>query len=284
MSQIQPHHQQLESNRIHDEVTGMAGWHSAGSPVRVRFYLEQVDTGERTSDGMTKWDPIEMIEVRMLHDSQTKVRRRVQPIDRVNYAATYREWKEGGDIDVVDGTPLAELPGIAASMVQRFTAWGVTSIEDATTMSEEKVANIGNGAAQVREQARLWIDQRNKGKKQISSAKEIADLKGQRDELTRALEEARDALRRAEARADAFQTLQTQVRAASKLVGGDPSMLLQATSGESGTSAVVIDDTDEGGDPAAGLDAMVTGAGGEYDPAGERHDPLEAALNGNGRA
>lgn len=114
------------------------------------------------------------------------------------YPAEWEYFTKHGDMPM-SGTPLSELPGISNSQIQIMQLSGLRSIEDVLSVADEIINRIGHDGRYVRSVAEEWRRKADDN----SDLMNFAEIKASQDA----------ALNAANARADRFQQVNTQLEA-----------------------------------------------------------------------
>lgn len=141
-------------------------------------------------DGKPLYRNVEVVEIRIPGDPTLKTRKRVTDVERKRFAEAYKLWKDGGDMSVIAGTPLSELPGVTKSFVDLLKVWEVSSIEQLASLTDSRAQAIGAGVMQRVVQARDWVTRAKDGAGDIQSARDLAEMKKLLDKLTARTEAA----------------------------------------------------------------------------------------------
>jgi len=162
------------------------------------FSKEQEDPAAMTAaqeagawDGIPIFKDVEFVRIKIVGDPKTELvapandpttdpetRQRMTYKER--FPRHYEAFKAGQE--TIDGTPLAELPGITASRIANFKARNVHSIESLAMLDGEALKGLGMGAREMKNQAQAWLDNARSGAPG-QAAKENADLKAQLEEM-----------------------------------------------------------------------------------------------------
>lgn len=73
------------------------------------------------------------------------------------YKANYQLWKDGQEVPPA-GTPLKNWPGVSPAQIKNFNNIQVRSVEDVALANEETLARMGQGARDLQQRARAWLE------------------------------------------------------------------------------------------------------------------------------
>lgn len=174
----------MSNNRVFDATNNevVSGRSTALLP---RFYyvsepvLRKTPTGEMevqtNLDGSEKLRNVECVEITIVGDNTSRIHRKVQESDKIQYAKAYKLWKEGAQ-HAIEGTPLAELPGIVQSQIDMLRIYNITAIEHLTGLDDAKLANLGAGARSLVARAQKWLADRDGASHDIAAAANVTQL------------------------------------------------------------------------------------------------------------
>lgn len=72
------------------------------------------------------------------------------------YRENYEFWKKGQDIPV-DGTALAQWPGLSPAQIKNFNNINVRTVEDIASANEETLSRMGQGSRDLKNRAINWL-------------------------------------------------------------------------------------------------------------------------------
>lgn len=165
----------------------------------IEFYTEaNLDENATRETGMETYKDVEKIKIQFVGDTKSVL---VAPAHAMSYdpeARTqmtyaqrfprhYAAFKEQ-NADLVDGTPLAELPGITASRIAEFKAKKVNSIESLAQMDGTALASLGMHGREWKNRAQAWIEKAKDGAVDSKLAKQNEALQGQLAAMAKRLE------------------------------------------------------------------------------------------------
>lgn len=111
----------------------------------------------------------------------------VQPYHKEVYADQWDAYQREDDLPDF-GTPIQELPGIMARDILMIGLTGVQTIEQAASLDDTMIRDIGSYARPIREKARIWLERRDEN----ATAAELADLRSERERESSLMREQMD--------------------------------------------------------------------------------------------
>jgi len=128
-----------------------------------------------------------------------------------NFPRTWEAFQQGKDRSDVDGTPLAEIPGITSSIISEYEKLGISSIEQLVDVDDNAIANFPHGL-KMRERAKNTLSVLSDSKVEETASKveeleaafqEFKQEKDAEKEADKAkIAELEEKLKAAEAKAD----------------------------------------------------------------------------------
>jgi hypothetical protein len=145
--------------------SGIAGVsHGDDAALLVQFYLHPVRQGgasERAGRDIYKDE--EYVWIRFAGDRTKEIRRPVDlrgtngaPPDPVRWPNAWAAFKNS-QAQVQEGTPLEQFPALGTSTVLNFKAYNIHTVEQLASVSDAVIHNLGTGATDLREKARVWL-------------------------------------------------------------------------------------------------------------------------------
>jgi hypothetical protein len=179
--------------------------HSDDKNLLVQFYMQAVkQNGASEREGRDIYKDEEYVWIRFPGDRTKEVKRPVDlkgtgghAPDPVRWPHAWNAFKNSG-VQVQEGTPLESFPVLGTSTVLNFKAMNVHTVEQLASVSDSVIHNLGTGAVDLREKAKVWL----KAAKDVSAATalqaelakrdtDIAALKQQLRELSNQLEKGK---------------------------------------------------------------------------------------------
>lgn len=164
------------------------------SGLLVEFYLHAVRQGfasEQAGRDIYKDEPY--VWIRFAGDRTREVRRPVDKVGKGNYPPDHVRWPrqwaafENQQAQPMEGTPLEHWPAVGKSTVMNFKAANVHTVEHLAAVTDAALHNLGTGAMELREKARVWLaaakDSAKVTQLQDELAKRDADIKALREQL-----------------------------------------------------------------------------------------------------
>ncbi len=130
------------------------------SNVLVQFYSEPVlNEFKSTEEGRDIYEDREHIRI-VVAGSRDEIVRLATPEDRREFKAQYQQYKENASAPV-EGTPLAELPGISGSQVKELAFFNVKTVEALADLSESSRAHGLMGVRELVGRAQGYLAKAN---------------------------------------------------------------------------------------------------------------------------
>lgn len=131
---------------------------NADDSLLVKFRLEAVvdDAATLAAGGEMKWKNVEFVEIHIPGDPTQIFDGPVTGRHRERFASRYEKWKLGQQ-DVLDGTPLAQWPGITPAEVSMLSQAGIHTVEALAGVSDGNIGKVGRAIA-LRDKARRYLD------------------------------------------------------------------------------------------------------------------------------
>lgn len=160
------------------------------SHLHIEFFVQTQEDAKATREaGFPKFKDVEMVRVRFVGDRNQEL---VAPADDVTFCPeqriqlTYKDqfprhyaaFKENRG-NLVDGTPLEELPGITGSKVAEFKAQKVFTIESLAQLDGTQLNRLGMHAREWKNRATKWLSDAKEGAIDAKLAAQNADLQEQ---------------------------------------------------------------------------------------------------------
>ena len=169
--------------------------HKRIDPTVARFFFHAKENPAKSrQEGRPVFDQIEYVEITIPGDSRTRLVRAVTDVDRRRWPDLYARFKEAGEAQPVEGTPLEQWPQITVSQIAEMKAQHVYTVEQLANVADHLLHRLGLGARALQTKAREWLALgEDKGRavekilqqgEELSAAlRRISDLEGQVREL-----------------------------------------------------------------------------------------------------
>lgn len=138
--------------------------HADDAALLVQFYLHPVKQGMASEQaGRDIFKDEEYIWIRFAGDRTKEVRR---PVDHRGERGNApdperfpRAWAafKSSQVQVHEGTPLEHFPPLGTSTVLNFKAYNIHTVEQLAAVSDAVIHNLGTGALDLREKAKVWL-------------------------------------------------------------------------------------------------------------------------------
>lgn len=145
-------------------------------------------------EGRPVYDTVEYADITMPADRNRKLTVRAdQEWKRfgnrvVTYAERFKEQYKrfkANEVQVVDGTPLKELPFLTEGQRASLRALDIYTAEQLSGLTGQSLKNIGVGGLNLQQQAKAYLDKASGTADTVAMAARIAELERERDELMR---------------------------------------------------------------------------------------------------
>lgn len=138
------------------EVLRMAGEKPKGAAIP-RFFMETVEnTFASEKDGRPRFTEEERVEIIIPGDLRSKFVQRVDDEVKARFPVEYKAFKEGVSVPL-DGTPLSEWAMVSRSQVLELAHFHILTLEQLAGVNDSHLQNLGMGARELREKARLHL-------------------------------------------------------------------------------------------------------------------------------
>jgi hypothetical protein len=125
-----------------------------------RFYMDTRKNNFRSEkEGRACFDDVEMVEILIPGDRKTQFCGLVNDQHRRRFAQQYAAFKAGLEAPV-EGTPIAELPGLTRAQAEELAFAHVKTIEILANLSDDQLSKaVGMGGFKLREKAQRRLEQ-----------------------------------------------------------------------------------------------------------------------------
>jgi hypothetical protein len=138
--------------------------HADDKNLLVQFYHQAVRQGGASErEGRDIYKDEEYVWIRFPGDRTKEVKRPVDlrgtgshAPDPVRWPQAWAAFKNSG-IQVQEGTPLEQFPVLGTSTVMNFKAYNIHTVEQLASVSDAVIHNLGTGAMDLREKAKIWL-------------------------------------------------------------------------------------------------------------------------------
>lgn len=139
------------------EVNVMAG--AKDYQIMPVFYSESVQMDFKSREaGRPIYEDQEFVKMIIPGTRGSVIVERVNDEHRARWGAEYAAFKAGRELPV-DGTPLREWPvgAMTASRADELAYFHIRTVEQLAALGDDKLGNIGMGARELRDRAKLWL-------------------------------------------------------------------------------------------------------------------------------
>lgn len=180
----------METPQIVGHGNNLRVQHGTDAGLFVQFYMEAIKDEEASvAQGRPIFIDREFIKIIPAGDSKTVVCRPVKldddggtPPDNVRWPNLYAAFKNQ-QVQVNEGTPIEELPGLSKSQVMTMKSVNVHTVEQLSQVSDTNLHNIGMGARELRDKATAYISRADSNSGYQKLEKENADLRTELEAL-----------------------------------------------------------------------------------------------------
>lgn len=138
--------------------------HADDKNLLVQFYMQPVRQGGASQKaGRDIYKDEEYIWIRFAGDRTREVKRPVDHEGRNGLESDPVRWPKAwaafknSQAQVQEGTPLESFPALGTSTVLNFKAYNIHTVEQLASVPDSVIHNLGLGAADLREKARVWL-------------------------------------------------------------------------------------------------------------------------------
>lgn len=164
--------------------------HGTDAGLYVQFYIESVRDDEASlEEGRPIYKDKEYVKIIPVGDKNTVVCRPIDlngsgsvPPDNIRWPSQYAAFKNQQQ-QVTEGTPLEQWPPLTKSQVLMMKAVNVHTVEQLCQVSDQNLGNLGMGARDLREKAKVYLESAKNGALPMAAQQEITDLKQQIEAL-----------------------------------------------------------------------------------------------------
>jgi hypothetical protein len=126
----------------------------------VRFYRRAVQNEEATSkEGRPIFHEVDYVEIFIPGDKTSVIDRPASDDDKTRFAKKYQAYQERQDQDALDGTPLAQWPGMNQAQVLELAHFGCKTVDQLAAMSDDTLHKLGAGYLDRRKAARIYLEE-----------------------------------------------------------------------------------------------------------------------------
>lgn len=139
-----------------------------GSPAKkttsvARFMTQDVkDHAKTTALGRPAYRKIEIVEIINPGDPQNIVRRRVKESDKERFPQAWEAFQRLEEY-IPDGTPLEHFPLLSKGQIEHMRMSNIFTIEQLADVPDVALQNLGLGARRMRDHARAYLENAEKG-------------------------------------------------------------------------------------------------------------------------
>lgn len=144
--------------------------HGTDAGLYVEFYIESIHDEEASAEqGRPIYVDREFIKIIPVGDKNTVICRPVRfkeeggvPPDTMRWAAKYEQFKRQGFV-TQEGTPLEQWPILTKSQVMMMKSSNVHTVEQLAAVADGNLGNLGMGARELQEKAKIYLQQAKDG-------------------------------------------------------------------------------------------------------------------------
>lgn len=170
--------------------------HGTDAGLYVEFYMEALEDEEQSKvHGRPIYRDVEFIKIVPVGDKNTIVCRPVRfkpegniPADSDRWPKKYQDFKNQ-QVQVEEGTPVTEWPPLSKSQALMLKGMNIHTVEALASVGDNNLHNIGMGARDLRDKAKAFIEQSEKGSGLLRLQSENEDLKLQIQAMKAQMEE-----------------------------------------------------------------------------------------------
>jgi hypothetical protein len=143
---------------ITDMALGRNAAQAGDENLLVRFFLHpKQDHDKSEEEGRPVFKDAEYLEIITPGNKDNIISRPASEIDRKRFPRHYAAFKARGDKIVMDGTPLAEWPGITRSLVEELKFSHIHTVEQLLAVSDADAQKF-QGLNAIKDKARKFLD------------------------------------------------------------------------------------------------------------------------------
>ena len=153
----------------------------------VRFFRHWVKNNFQSErQGRLVGEEVAYIEIRAAGSKLNVTHRKATPKDQQDYPFEWEAY-QSGKAQMVKGTPLSEWEVMTEGTVAMLKALNIHTLETLAELSDAGLQNIGIGARQLQDGARLFLEQA--ASKPVNPPAESADLRAENKRLEAKIEQ-----------------------------------------------------------------------------------------------
>ena len=130
-----------------------------------QFYVEPVNLEHQSKlQGRPIFEDREFVKIISPGDRRTMVVEPVNDDHKARWPEQYKAFKEGREAPL-EGTPLSEwaVSGMTRARVEELAYFHIRTVEQMAEVNDNQIGNLGMGARELRDRAKLWLDVAAKG-------------------------------------------------------------------------------------------------------------------------
>lgn len=141
-----------------------------------RFYRDKAENGFKSAqEGRPVYDDVEMVEIIIPGQNQSIATERVKQHHKERWPSQYAAWKAGLEA-VHDGSPLELWPPLTPAQIANLKALNVHTVEQLAAVDDQALGRIGMGARDLREKAKAYLTNAERGQALSQAMAKIATL------------------------------------------------------------------------------------------------------------
>ena len=169
-----------------------SGQQAGDDQLLVKFYMHPKKMQQETEQqGRPIFKDTEYIEIRQPGDKDNVRKRPARTRDKDRFPEHYRKFK-ARESQVVEGTPLSEVPWLTRSQVEELKWMSITTVEHLAILSDANAQKV-MGFSLLKKKAQSYMDKAQKDAKDADLEKKLAQRDEQIAALTKRLDEMESA-------------------------------------------------------------------------------------------
>jgi len=150
--------QEAEMGTTSMAMGGNNGRYQGDDRLLVRFYMHPAkDVAATIEAGRPIFKEVPYIHIMQPGNKESIIHRKATQMDKDRFVEHYRKFTAREDQDAIEGTPLAEWPGITRSQCEELKFYNVLSVEQLAGMSDTNAQNF-RGINSLRQQAIAYLE------------------------------------------------------------------------------------------------------------------------------
>jgi hypothetical protein len=138
----------------------------------VRFYMHPTqDKTASQEEGRPIFKEVPYVHIMQPGNKESIIHRRATDMDKHRFAEHFRKFEARENQETMEGTPLAEWPGVTRSQAEELKFYNVLTVEQLVGMSDTNAQNF-RGMGELRKRAKAFLDvaKENAGAEALAAA------------------------------------------------------------------------------------------------------------------